>query len=81
MLAVSVLAVTFAFFALPAIAQQGAIYTATAIPSVAQSGGGTKIRIQIVFYTSEAERAELKEAFSKDGCDKGVTLFRTRSKR
>jgi hypothetical protein len=78
--ALPVLVVTFAFLAFPTIAQQGAIYTATAVPAVAQSGGSTKIRIQIVFYTSEAERAELKEAFSKDGSDKCVTLFRTMSK-
>jgi hypothetical protein len=77
---VSVLAVTFAFFAFPTIAQQGAIYTATAIPAVAQSGGSTKIRIQIVSYTTEAERAELKEAFSKDDSDKGAALLRTMSK-
>ena len=78
--ALSILAVASAFFAIPIIGQQGAIYTATAVPAVAQSGGSTKIRIQIVFYTSEAERAELKGAFSKDGSDKCVTLFRTMSK-
>ena len=75
MRALSVLAVTFAFFAFPTIAQQGAVYTATAIPAVAQSGGSAKIRIQIVSYTTEAERAQLKEAFSKDGSDKGVPFF------
>jgi hypothetical protein len=80
MRALSVLAVTFASLAFPAIAQQGAIYTATAIPAVGQSGGSANIRIQIVSYTTEAERTQLKEAFSKDGSDKGVALLRTMSK-
>ena len=71
------LAVTFAFLAFPTVAQQRAIYAATGVAAVAQSGGSTKIRIQIVFYSSEAERAELKEAFSKDGSDKRVILFRS----
>lgn len=80
MRALSVLVVAFTFFASPAIAQQGAIYTATVLPSVALSGGSTKIRIQIVSYTTESERAELKKAFSTEGSDKGVALLRTISK-
>jgi len=70
----------FLLCALPAAAQQGIIYTATVIPAVAQSGGSANLRIQIVSYTTDAERTQLKEAFAKDGSDRGVTLLRTMSK-
>jgi len=71
---------TFAVLPFPAIAQQGAIYTATVVPAVAVSGGSTNIRIQIVSYTTDAEKAQLKEAFSKQGSDNGLVLLRTMSK-
>lgn len=66
--------------ALPAGAQQGAIYTATVIPAVAQSGGSADIRIQIASLTTEAERTQLKDAFANGGSDKGVALLRSMSK-
>jgi hypothetical protein len=73
-------AFAFNLFAFPVVAQQGAIYTATVIPTVGQSGGSAKIRMQIVSYTSEAERAQLKEAFSESDSNKGVALLRTMAK-
>ena len=76
--ALSILAV--AFFAIPIIGQQGAIYTATVIPTVGQSGGSANIRIQVISYTTDAERGQLKEAFSKEGSDNGLVLLRTMSK-
>ncbi len=78
--ALSLLTVTFALLALPVIAQQGAVYTATVIPTVGQSGGSANIRMQIVSYTTDAEKAQLKEAFSRQGSDNGLTLLRTMSK-
>ena len=78
--ALSILAVASAFFAIPIIGQQGAVYTATVIPTVAQSGGSANIRIQVISYTTDAERAQLKEAFSKEGSDNGLVLLRTMSK-
>lgn len=57
-----------------------ATYTATVVPSVAVSGGSVKVRIQISAFTSDAEKGQLKEAFSKDGPDKGVALLGTMSK-
>jgi len=78
--ALSILAVASALFAIPIIGQQGAVYTATVIPTVAQSGGSANIRIQVISYTTDAERAQLKEAFSKEGSDNGLVLLRTMSK-
>jgi len=75
-----------AFFALVLIlnsvasAQQGTVYTATVIPAVAQSGGSTTVRIQITSWTTDAERAQLKQVFAKDGPDKGMTVLRSMSK-
>jgi hypothetical protein len=78
--ALSILAVASAFFAIPIIGQQGAMYTATVIPTVGQSGGSANIRIQVISYTTDAERAQLKEAFSKEGSHNGLALLRTMSK-
>lgn len=61
-------------------AQQGIAYTATVIPAVAQSGGSTNVRIQITSWTNDAEKAQLKQVFAKDGSDKGMALLRTMSK-
>ena len=75
-----------AFIALPllficsAFAQQGTVYTATVIPAVAQSGGSTTVRIQIASWTTDAERAQLKQVFAKDGSDKGLALLRSMAK-
>jgi hypothetical protein len=55
----ALLSLTF-FLAFVAAAQQGTVYTATVIPAVAQSGGTTKVRIQITSWTTAAERTELK---------------------
>jgi len=73
-------AVALLLWAWPADAQQGTIYTATVIPAIAQSGGSANIRIQIASYTTDAEKAQLKEAFSSGGSDKGVALLRTMAK-
>jgi len=62
------------------IAQQGTVYTATVIPAVAQSGGSTTVRISIASWTSESERAQLKQVFAKDGQEKGMALLRSMSK-
>jgi hypothetical protein len=78
--ALFILAVASVFFASPIIGQQGAVYTATVIPTVGQSGGSANIRMQIVSYTTDAEKAQLKEAFSKKGSDNGLALLRTMSK-
>jgi hypothetical protein len=47
---------------------------------VALSGGSAQVRIQITAYTSDAERKQLKEAFSKEGSDKGLEMLRTMTK-
>jgi hypothetical protein len=57
-----------------------ATYTATVIPSVALSGGSVKVRIQISAYTSDAEKGQLKDVYSKDGSSKGLALLGTMSK-
>ena len=73
--------VTLALFsARAAIAQQGVVYTATVIPAVAQSGGSTTVRIQITSWTTDAERAQLKQVFAKDGPEKGMALLRSMTK-
>jgi hypothetical protein len=64
----------------PVNANDGATYSATVIPSVAQSGGSVNVRLQITAFTSDAEKAQLKEEFSKSGSDKGLALLRTMSK-
>ena len=61
-------------------AQQETVYTATVIPAVARSGGSTTIRIQIISWTTDAERAQLKQVFAKDGNDKGMALLRSMAK-
>jgi len=68
------------FFAQLASAQQGTVYTATVIPAIAQSGGSTTVRIQISSWTTDAERAQLKQVFAKDGSDKGLALLRSMAK-
>jgi hypothetical protein len=73
--------VAFAFFfTYTAIPQQGTVYTATVIPAIAQSGGSATVRIQITSWTTEAERAQLKQVFAKDGPDKGTALLRSMAK-
>ncbi len=68
----------FAFaFAFATGAADGATYTATVIPAVSISGGSTPLRIQITAYTSDAEKKQLKDAFSPGGSDKGLELLRT----
>jgi hypothetical protein len=68
------------FLTYPAVAQQGIVYTATVIPAIAQSGGSTTVRIQIAAWTTDAEKAQLKQVFAKDGSDKGMALLRSMSK-
>lgn len=62
------------------VAQQGTVYTAIVIPAVAQSGGSTTVRIQITSWTSEDERAQLKQVFAKNGQEKGMALLRSMAK-
>ena len=68
------------FLSYPAASQQGIVYTATVIPAIAQSGGSTTIRIQITAWTTDAEKAQLKQVFAQDGPDKGMALLRSMSK-
>ena len=72
--------VAFLSFTLPTCAQQGVAYSATVIPAIAQSGGSVNVRLQITSYTSGAEKAQLKEAFSTEDSGKGLALLRTMSK-
>jgi hypothetical protein len=67
------------FLAYPAASQQGIVYTATVIPAISQSGGSTTVRIQIAVWTTDAEKAQLKEAF-QGSPDKGMALLRSMSK-
>jgi hypothetical protein len=67
-------------FASVAGATDGATYTATVIPAVALSGGSVQVRIQITAYTSDAERKQLRDVFSKEGSDKGLETLRTMAK-
>ena len=67
-------------FASVAAAADGAIYTATVIPRVGISGASAQVRIQITAYTSDAERNQLKDVFSKEGSDKGLEMLRTMAK-
>jgi hypothetical protein len=67
-------------FASVASTTDGATYTATVIPAVALSGGSVQVRIQITAYTSDAERKQLKDVFSKEGSDKGLEMLRTMTK-
>jgi len=62
------------------VAQQGTVYTATVIPAVARSGGSTTVRIQITSWTTDLERAQLKQVFAKDGNDKGMAVLRSMAK-
>ena len=68
------------FLSYPAASQQGIVYTATVIPAIAQSGGSTTIRLQITAWTTDAEKAQLKQVFAQDGPDKGMALLRSMSK-
>ena len=68
-----------ALFAVPAVPQEGLIYSATVIPSIAVSGGSVNVRIQIASFTTDAEKTALKEVFSTGGSDKGVALLKTLS--
>src|SRR5208283_4452890 len=65
------------FLSNPVASQQGIVYTATVIPAIAQSGGSTTIRIQITAWTTDAERAQLKQVFAQDGPDKGMAFLRS----
>jgi hypothetical protein len=67
-------------FASAAGAADGTTYTATVIPAVALSGGSVRVRIQITAYTSDAEKIQLKDTFSKQGSDKGLEMLRTMTK-
>jgi hypothetical protein len=66
-------------FVAPATPQQGLIYSATVVPSIAVSGGSVNIRMQIVSFTTDAEKANLKEVFATGGSDKGLALLKTLS--
>ena len=68
------------FLIYPAASQEGVVYTATVIPTIAQSGGTTTVRIQITVWTTDAEKAQLKQAFAQGGPDKGMALLRSMSK-
>ena len=68
------------FLTYPAASQQGIVYTATVIPAIAQSGGTTTVRIQITVWTTDTEKAQLKQAFTEGGPDKGMALLRSMGK-
>ena len=68
-----------ALFTAPATPQQGLIYSATVIPSVAVSGGSVNVQMQIVSFTTDDEKTALKNVFSTSGSDKGVALLKTLS--
>jgi hypothetical protein len=70
----------FCFLCYPNYWSAGGHLYATVIPTVGQSGGSANIRIQVISYTTDAERGQLKEAFSKEGSDNGLVLLRTMSK-
>lgn len=67
-------------FASVAGAADGATYSATVIPRVGVSGASAQVRIQITAYTSDAEKNQLKDVFSKEGPDKGLEALRTMAK-
>jgi len=75
----AMLAFAAALCALPAVAQKGLIYSATVIPSIAVSGGSVNVQLQIVSFTTDAEKTALKDVFASGGSDKGVNLLRTLS--
>lgn len=77
--AFGLLALASLLAAAAAFAQQVAVYTAIVIPAVAQSGGSAQVRLQITSWTTDAERAQLKQAFAA-GQDKGLALLRSMSK-
>jgi len=67
-------------FSFPSNAKEGATFTATVIPAVAQSGGSVNVRMQITAFTTDAEKTQLKEEFSKEGSEMGLALLKTMSK-
>ncbi len=69
-----------ALFSYPAASQQGIVYTATVIPAISQSAGTTTVRIQISFFTTDAELAQIKQAFGQGGTDVGMSVLRSMSK-
>ena len=73
---------TFAFLNPPVAASQTRVetYSATVIPTEGLSGATTRILIRITAYTSDAEKKQLREAFSKDKPDEGLALLKTMSK-
>ena len=75
----AILTLATALFALPAVPQQGLIYSATVIPSIAVSGGSVNVQIQIVTFTTDAEKSALKEVFASGGSEKGIAMLRTLS--
>ena len=77
-LACSLFLVMFAL-AFSSDAQQGIVYSATVIPTVAVSGGSVTVQMQIVSFTTDDEKTALKEVFATGGSDKGLSLLRTLS--
>jgi len=67
------------FVALASAAQQMTVYTAKVIPAISHSGGTTTVRIQIASWTTDAERAQIKEAFA-NGQEKGIAFLRSMAK-
>jgi hypothetical protein len=55
-------------------------YSATVIPTEGLSGATTRVLIRITSYTSEAEKKQLREAFSKEKPDEGLALLKTMSR-
>lgn len=76
----TLLALGLLLFSSPINAKDGATFTATVIPAIAQSGGSVTVRMQITDFTTDAEKTQLKEEFSKEGSEKGLALLKTMSK-
>jgi hypothetical protein len=55
-------------------------YSATVIPTEGLAGATTRVVIRITSYTSDAERKQLREAFSKAKQDEGLALLKTMNK-
>jgi hypothetical protein len=55
-------------------------YSATVIPVEGLAGATTRILIRITSYTSDEERKQLRDAFSKEKPDEGLALLKTMNK-
>ena len=52
-------------------------YTATVIPAEGYSGGSARVTIQIISFTTDAEKQKLMDALKKDTPDAAVALMHT----